>query len=106
MKIIPIDKLYTEEFFVKKIFAMRQKWQKGAEFSMLSHERPTNAFLYFFKGSAEFKSERESNNSVCQASEESLVYIPKGAKYCIEFSENVSVETLLFEFLLFSESGE
>ncbi len=106
MKIIPIDKLYTEEFFVKKIFAMRQKWQKGVEFSMLSHERPTNAFLYFSKGNAEFKSERESKNSVCQASEESLVYIPKGAKYCIEFSEDISVETLLFEFLLFSESGE
>ena len=100
MNVIAPDRLYTENFGIKNIFSMHQEWKCGSEFSMLAHERPTNAFLYFSQGSATFVSARENGRVLLEAEKNCLVYIPKGSKYLIHFSDNCITKTILFEFTL------
>ncbi|MBE6703904.1 MAG: helix-turn-helix transcriptional regulator [Ruminococcaceae bacterium] len=101
MKILSPDRLYTENFRMGNIFSMHQSWDPGHEFSMLSHDRPTNAFLYFSSGSAKYVSARENGEVLLEVSAGAFVFIPKGSRYLIHFDERVRTRTELFEFTLF-----
>ena len=106
MKIVSTERLYTENFTFGNVFSMYQTWKSGSEFSMLSHERPTNAFLYFSSGSAKYLSRKDGGESLLKAEKGAFVYIPKGSKYLIKFSESCLTETVLFEFSLYDTDGE
>lgn len=106
VKIITPDALYTESFGIRNVFSMYQDWKCGAEFSMLSHDRPTNAFLYFSQGSAKFISARENGSLLLEVQCGALVYIPKGSRYLIRFSAEHPTKTILFEFTLSDMRGE
>lgn len=105
MNIVSADRLYTENFTINNIFAMHQIWKPGHEFSMLSHDRPTNAFLYFYSGSARYISSREDSRILLTVSPGAFVYIPKGTRYLIHFDDEVETRTELFEFNLYDSTG-
>ncbi len=105
MKIVSTERLYTENFTFRNVFSMYQEWKAGSEFSMLSHDRPTNAFLYFSSGSAEYLSRRDGGKRLLHAEKGALVYIPKGSRYLIKFSDICLTETILFEFSLIDSDG-
>ena len=105
MKIVSTERLYTENFTFRNVFSMYQEWKAGSEFSMLSHDRPTNAFLYFSSGSAEYLSRRDGGKRLLHAEKGALIYIPKGSRYLIKFSDISLTETILFEFSLFDSDG-
>ena len=104
MKLCDFEGLYTSFFTFSRLFAMRQQWNIGADFSMTSHERPTNALLYFSSGEGRYIG--RNSELICEAEKGSLVYIPKGSRYTIEFSRTSRTETLLLEFLAFGKDGE
>ena len=105
MKIVSTERLYTENFTFANVFSMYQTWKPGSEFSMLSHERPTNAFLYFSSGDGEYLSRRDGGERLLAVKKGALVYIPKGSKYLTKFSGSCVTETILFEFSLYNREG-
>ena len=105
LKTVTLKDLYTLKFSIESIASMHQAWKSGTDFPMLSHERPTNAFLYFSSGSGEYFT-GVNGEKIFSAVAGNLVYIPLGSKYLIRFDRLRDTRTVLFEFRLFDEKGE
>ncbi len=91
------DFMEMENVNLTKIFAMNQVWREGFQFVM-KNPRATSAILWFFSCSGIF---RTAEGDVIEAPRGSVVYIPEGARYTLEFlSCNGFPSTVLAEFRL------
>ncbi len=101
-----LSELFPAQYTFKKLFAMTQCWKNGDSFSMLGHDRPTNAFLYFTESSGSFFADRERKKPLFRSEPHTLVYIPKGSRYIVDFSVfKGEISTYLLEFELYAEDG-
>lgn len=106
MKQTSLSELFSAQYTFKKLFAMIQYWKNGDSFSMLSHDRPTNAFLYFTESSGSFYADRERKKLLFRSEPHTLVYIPKGSRYIVDFSVfKGNISSYLLEFELYAEDG-
>ena len=94
--------LYKTDFQLTNLFAMHQKWDNGAVFSIGRH-RKTAAFLYLKNCCAEY-SLAGGNSFTAQAG--AVVYLPQGSTYKSRFiSQNDTCLTELVEFSIVDNSG-
>ncbi len=94
--------LYTADYNLTKIFAMKQKWNSGRTFVM-NHPRPTNALLFLCGCDAVYKTDEKS----IDAPSGSVFFIPSGAEYSWTFfNADQKVSTILFEFVISDNRGK
>lgn len=99
MKTISFKDLYLTDYTLDKIFAMRQKWAEHAVFNTLDSPRPTNCLLFLCGCRAVYT---RRDRTVVTAKSGSIVYVPQGARYQVEFVETAknSPQAILLEFEL------
>lgn len=99
MKLLDIIRLgAVEDLEIRELFAMNQEWRSGQYFVM-TNPRPRSAFLWFC-GCEGFFSPLKGEK--IGAPRNSLVYIPEGAQYRVDFAEcDCDVSTVLVEFCVF-----
>lgn len=102
-KTIELADLYHSDYTLTEIFAMNQYWENNQEFRMLTHPRPTSAFVYFCGSNGSYK----INNSTFHADVGSIVYIPQGVCYSMTFNNTIpnSVHSVLIEFKILDKNG-
>lgn len=89
------DLIEMENVDLSDIFAMRQIWREGRRFTM-EKPRPTNALLWFCGCDGSF---RAKCGDVLHAPRNSVVYIPQGSCYEVDFFNcDESTNTVLVEF--------
>jgi len=102
MKTMSIDEIYTMDFDLQKLFAMRQVWKPGSTFEM-KKPRHGPALFYVESGEAHYKT---SSNREITATKGSTVYLPKDSVYTARFvSESDNAITLLCEFTPVNSEG-
>lgn len=74
-----LRELYKTDFDLQDIFAIRQKWKKGAIFSM-SRPRRINGIIYLKNCVGKYTNER---GGVIDADKKSLLFLPKKSKYTV-----------------------
>ncbi len=95
MSAMSIDEIYTMDYDLQKLFAMRQVWKPNSVFEM-KKPRHNTAFLYIESGEVHYK---VSSGAEISASEGSVVYLPEGSEYTSRFITRLeNVITLLCEF--------
>ena len=91
----------TENLCLSKVFAMEQLWREGRRF-LMEEPRPTNALLHFCGCEGVF---RTFDGKTVFAERNSLVCIPQGSRYTLDFSScDGHPNTLLVEFKLKAET--
>ena len=102
MKII---ELYEMDYNVSVINAMQQNWKKTGRFNCIGRPKRCNMLIYLDGCSAVYTL---PDGERIFAQNGSIVYLPKGAEYSVEFkSENGSDSvTNHINFVLYSELGE
>ncbi len=97
MKTIDFGDIYSLDFELHKLFAMKQTWKNAQEFSILKDPRKTSALLYLYDAKAEYEL---SGGEKIYAKKGDVVYIPQGSNYKTNFSSVTDSEptTLLVEF--------
>lgn len=91
-----ISDIYSIDFEITDVFAMRQKWKRGALFTM-SQPRRSNGIIYLVACTGEYAKEGEAPFF---ADKKSLVLLPKGSRYTVlnlDCIEN-GTDALLIEF--------
>lgn len=96
-----LSRLYTLDYRLENIVAMRQSWAHGSRFSM-SLPRPTDALLLFSDSAAVCVYPDGETRSFVKGT---LVHLPRGARYTWQFGNEGSGETLLFEFIPYLPDG-
>lgn len=107
MKNIDFLTLYSTDYNIGNICALRQLWRDGFTFCM-KNPRPTCALLLFRGSSATYTSNSGTSFSLF-VPKGSIVFIPEGATYDCTFSESEPSSTLsdiLLEFSLFGVNGK
>ena len=104
MQTINLSDIYSIDFELHKLFAMKQTWKDSQEFSMLKEPRNTSALLYLLDAKAEYEM---MNGERIYAKKSDVVYIPQGTNYKTSFVSASEGEptTLLLEFEM-SKGGE
>lgn len=101
---ISFNDLYSLDFDLHHLFAMKQEWLKdGQEFSMLKEARKTSALLYLNDANVEYIT---SAGEKIYAKNKDVVYIPQGSLYKSKFfsvSES-KPSTMLIEFELSADN--
>ena len=103
MQTVDFFSLYTLNYNLDCVFAMRQNWkQKG--FYNKNHPRSTGCLLYFVGCAGEYRENRRSFT----VPKGSVVYIPEGSVYKTRFFDfdGGEVDTILIEFSLLRPDNE
>ncbi len=105
MKVISFDALYELDFSVRVVNAMRQFWPKTKTYSCLGAPKKSNMLL-FLDGVSAFYTLKGGKTLSAQSG--SLILIPRGSEYRVEFSdfERADSNTVGINFFLSDEEGE
>lgn len=94
--------LYSADYNLARLFAMKQVWKSGRSFVM-EYARPTNALLFLCGCEAVYKNSVGSIN----VPRGSLFLIPKGSIYSWTFfNADPNVSALLLEFVINDYNGD
>lgn len=101
-KVDSLAKLYSTDYNLTRLFAMKQFWKNGRRFSM-NRPRPTNALFFLCGCEAVYNNNLQSIKVPCG----SLFFMPKGSTYSWTFyNAESSVSALLFEFIINDDRGD
>lgn len=91
-----LSELYSVDFELTDVFAMRQKWKSGALFSM-SQPRKTNGIIYLIGCTGAYSG---NDKTLFFAGKRSLVLLPKGSRYSVLNLDCVAsgTDAILIEF--------
>jgi len=103
MDIVDFFSLYTLDYNLASVFAMRQRWRQKGIFQM-NVPRTTSCLLYFCGCTGIYR----ENGKRFVAPKGSVVYIPEGAVYKTSFTDfgDGPTDTILIEFTLLHPNNE
>jgi len=105
MKKIEIVDLYSMEYSVKVINALRQNWSERKRFHCIGAPKRCNMLLYLQSARAVYTMK---DGTTLTANEGSVISIPMGAEYSVHFfgTEKGACDTVHINFLLSTAEGD
>ena len=102
---VGIEEIFSLEYTIKPISALKQYWRYVKSFSCIGKPKGCSMLLYLDGCNAEYTL-KNGEKLYCQSG--NLIYVPKGSEYKLDLSdfENESSNTININFDTYTESGE
>lgn len=102
---VEIEKMFSYDYSIKPISALKQYWKHVKSFSCIGRPKGCSMLLYLDGCNVEYTL-KNGEKLHCQSGD--LIYVPKGSEYQLDLSdfENESSNTININFDAYTESGE